>query len=149
MAAGQAERQPPGQQKCRHGCESWALPLHFLAGGPRSCCSRRAGGIRDRGRGRGEETRRFPGQVGGDLPVLENEVGERVDGRNLLVSLVDRRVENFFRVKGEDKRPVTLKLATFQGTLKVTDPRALRSALANGIGRAKGYGAGLLTLARP
>lgn len=88
-------------------------------------------------------------EVGGDLPVLENEVGERVDGRNLLVSLVDRRVENFVRVKGEDKRPVTLKLATFQGTLKVTDPRALRSALANGIGRAKGYGAGLLTLARP
>ena len=72
-----------------------------------------------------------------------------MDGRNLLVSLVDRRVENFVRVKGEDKRPVTLKLATFQGTLKVTDPRALRSALANGIGRAKGYGAGLLTLARP
>ena len=88
-------------------------------------------------------------EVGGDLPVLENEAGERVDGRNLLVALVDRRVENFVRVRSGDKNPVTLKLATFQGTLKVTDPQALRSALANGIGRAKGYGAGLLTLARP
>ncbi len=88
-------------------------------------------------------------QVGGDLPVLEDESGSRVDGENLVVSLVDRRLERFSRGSGEEKVQVTLQLATFQGTLRVKNPTALRSALINGIGRAKGYGAGLMTLARP
>lgn len=83
-------------------------------------------------------------KLGGDLPVLENGSGRRVDGENLLVSLVDRRIERFPR----DDAWVTLHMATFQGILRVKDPLALRSALVNGIGRAKGYGAGLLTLAR-
>ena len=36
---------------------------------------------------------------------------------------------------------------TFDGSLTVTDPEKLRHALSNGIGRAKGYGCGMLTLA--
>jgi len=42
---------------------------------------------------------------------------------------------------------VTLSTATFEGLLEVTDPQALRAALVHGIGPAKGYGCGLLTLA--
>ncbi|WP_026424906.1 type I-E CRISPR-associated protein Cas6/Cse3/CasE [Actinokineospora inagensis] len=43
---------------------------------------------------------------------------------------------------------VTLATAVFEGRLTVTDPEALRAALTHGIGPAKGYGCGLLTLAR-
>lgn len=42
---------------------------------------------------------------------------------------------------------VTLSTATYQGRLRVTDPDVLRHALLNGIGPAKAYGQGLLTLA--
>ncbi|SDC64246.1 type I-E CRISPR-associated protein Cas6/Cse3/CasE [Actinokineospora iranica] len=44
---------------------------------------------------------------------------------------------------------VTLATAVFEGRLEVTDPQALRAALTHGIGPAKGYGCGLLTLAKP
>lgn len=43
---------------------------------------------------------------------------------------------------------VTLATATFGGVLTVADPERLRLALINGIGPAKGYGCGLMTLAR-
>lgn len=42
---------------------------------------------------------------------------------------------------------VTLTTATFDGILQVTDADAFRAALTNGIGHAKAYGCGLLTLA--
>ncbi|WP_424185283.1 type I-E CRISPR-associated protein Cas6/Cse3/CasE [Actinokineospora sp. G85] len=42
---------------------------------------------------------------------------------------------------------VTLSTAVFEGRLEVTDPDLLRAALVGGIGPAKGYGCGLLTLA--
>ena len=42
---------------------------------------------------------------------------------------------------------VTLASAVFDGYLAVDDPDALRNALIKGIGRGKGYGFGLLTLA--
>jgi CRISPR system Cascade subunit CasE len=56
----------------------------------------------------------------------------------------DRHIHNFSRAG----RTVTLATATFEGRLTVTDPDALRAALTRGIGPAKGYGCGLLTLAR-
>lgn len=43
--------------------------------------------------------------------------------------------------------PVRLVTATFDGRLEVTDPEALRRTLVRGLGRAKGYGCGLMTLA--
>ncbi|MGO3795990.1 MAG: type I-E CRISPR-associated protein Cas6/Cse3/CasE [Pauljensenia sp.] len=61
-----------------------------------------------------------------------------------VVSLVGREVQKFRR-RGA---LVTLQKATFEGVLEVTDPVLLRSALVGGIGRAKGYGCGLLTLSR-
>ena len=56
----------------------------------------------------------------------------------------DRRTLRFSRTR----QSVTLATATFEGRLTVTDPDALRVALTRGIGPAKGYGCGLLTLAR-
>lgn len=42
---------------------------------------------------------------------------------------------------------VTIAQATFDGQLEVREPDVLRHALVAGIGRAKGYGCGLMTLA--
>jgi CRISPR system Cascade subunit CasE len=42
--------------------------------------------------------------------------------------------------------PVTLSSVVYDGVLAVDDPELLRQALTTGIGRAKGYGFGLLTL---
>ncbi|MGY1583834.1 type I-E CRISPR-associated protein Cas6/Cse3/CasE [Streptomyces sp. MN13] len=44
-------------------------------------------------------------------------------------------------------KPVTVVMVTFDGRLEVTDPDALRRTLTQGIGRAKAYGCGLITLA--
>lgn len=44
---------------------------------------------------------------------------------------------------------MTLSTATSDGTLEVLDSQTLGTALVHGIGRAKGYGCGLLTLASP
>jgi CRISPR system Cascade subunit CasE len=54
-----------------------------------------------------------------------------------------RRTQRFTR----GDRTVTIATAVFEGHLLVEDPRALRAALIDGIGPAKGYGCGLLTLA--
>lgn len=53
-----------------------------------------------------------------------------------------------FRFKRKDDL-VTLGIATFDGLLTVEDPGLLRQALTEGIGRAKAYGCGLMTLAKP
>lgn len=45
-----------------------------------------------------------------------------------------------------DKREVTLRTATFEGVLTVTDAELFKKALTEGIGRAKAYGCGLLTI---
>lgn len=53
-----------------------------------------------------------------------------------------------FTKDGAGKTPlITLAIATFEGRLIVTDPELLRAALLGGIGPAKAYGCGLLTLA--
>jgi len=61
------------------------------------------------------------------------------------LAVVSRTLRRFNR-KGSK---VTVATATYEGHLEVTDPAALRRALTHGIGRAKAYGCGLLTLARP
>ncbi|MER8009723.1 type I-E CRISPR-associated protein Cas6/Cse3/CasE [Streptomyces sp. NPDC094149] len=49
--------------------------------------------------------------------------------------------------QGGRRAPVSLVTVTFDGRLEITDPQLLRSALTQGIGKAKAYGCGLLTLA--
>jgi CRISPR system Cascade subunit CasE len=61
------------------------------------------------------------------------------------LAVIDRTVRRFRRKDGQ----VTIAMATFEGHLEITDTAALRRTLTRGIGRAKSYGCGLLTLARP
>jgi len=51
--------------------------------------------------------------------------------------------------KKEDKRPsrARLSIVRFEGVATVTDPDALRTALAQGIGQGRAFGAGLLSIA--
>ncbi|WP_327328700.1 type I-E CRISPR-associated protein Cas6/Cse3/CasE (plasmid) [Streptomyces sp. NBC_01210] len=49
--------------------------------------------------------------------------------------------------KASKGRPVSLVTVTFDGRLEVIDPEALRRTLTQGLGRAKAYGCGLMTLA--
>lgn len=58
--------------------------------------------------------------------------------------VVQQEVRQFLR----QRKPVTLGIATFEGILEVTDVAMFLRALARGIGRAKAYGCGLLTIAR-
>jgi CRISPR system Cascade subunit CasE len=89
---------------------------------------------------------RIPGSatLTGDVARAVGDGGSVGDVDEPAVSLVGRDLQKFRR--GEAL--VTLQKATFEGVLEVTDPTLLRSALVGGIGRAKGYGCGLLTLSR-
>ncbi|MEO6703399.1 MAG: type I-E CRISPR-associated protein Cas6/Cse3/CasE [Jatrophihabitantaceae bacterium] len=80
------------------------------------------------------------------MPKLGCRLGKTSqDEPDLIVS--QRSTKKFLRQGGT----VTLSTATFDGSLIVDDPGALRAALTGGIGPAKAYGCGLLTLmpARP
>ncbi len=59
--------------------------------------------------------------------------------------VVERRKLIFTR----DERTVTVGIAAFEGNLMVTDAAELRRRLVSGIGPAKAYGCGMLTLAPP
>ncbi len=74
------------------------------------------------------------GRWGFDIP-------EKGGVRDLLVR--DRRTDRFRRAG----TTVTIAKATYDGTLTVNDVGALRRSMVAGMGRAKGYGCGLLTLA--
>lgn len=62
-----------------------------------------------------------------------------------------RSTDAFSRRDPEDgrRRQVTVSRAQFDGLLTVTDADRLRNALVAGMGRAKAYGCGLMSLARP
>jgi CRISPR system Cascade subunit CasE len=61
------------------------------------------------------------------------------------LAVVDRSIKRFRR----KDNAVTIATATFEGQLEITDAPALRHTLTHGVGRAKSYGCGLLTLAPP
>lgn len=60
------------------------------------------------------------------------------------------RTDAFTRHDARTKRlsSVAIKRVTFKGHLTVNDPGRFRAAITHGIGPAKGYGCGLLTIAR-
>ncbi|AKV55876.1 CRISPR-associated protein, Cse3 family [Bifidobacterium actinocoloniiforme DSM 22766] len=60
------------------------------------------------------------------------------------VAVAQRQKQRFLR----QGKTVTLNTAQFDGVLEVIDAGAFRSALCNGIGRAKGFGCGLLTISQ-
>jgi CRISPR system Cascade subunit CasE len=64
----------------------------------------------------------------------------------------DKRSLSFPKSRGDraaPRGPVSLVTVTFDGRLEVTDPAALRRTLTHGLGKAKAYGCGLMTLAPP
>lgn len=67
------------------------------------------------------------------------------DSTSPTVRIVERSHERFTRRRGQPQ--VTLDIATFEGELEVTDPEIMTRTLLSGIGRAKAYGCGLVTLA--
>jgi CRISPR system Cascade subunit CasE len=100
-----------------------------------------------------DETKNFSqrGKVYAHVTVQQQEqwLFERAAkyGFNLLEGsycVVHQEVRKFFR----NGKPVTLGIATFEGILEVADKPLFLNALTNGIGRAKAYGCGLLTIAR-
>ncbi|HZN20164.1 MAG TPA: type I-E CRISPR-associated protein Cas6/Cse3/CasE [Micromonosporaceae bacterium] len=71
-------------------------------------------------------------------------IARQVDGNPNLV-IHQRRTRTFTRNSGE--RPVTLVTATYDGVLAIDKVESFRTILTAGIGHAKAYGCGLLTLA--
>ena len=61
------------------------------------------------------------------------------------VIVTDQRGMDFGKQGAKGR--VTIKAVTYDGRLEVTDPDALRSLLTSGLGKAKAYGCGLMTLA--
>ena len=69
-----------------------------------------------------------------------------VDPEEPTVSVVAREHRSFLKGR-EERHRVTLDRVTYEGRLRVTDPERLRAVLITGLGGAKAYGCGLLTLA--
>ncbi|GAB3308498.1 type I-E CRISPR-associated protein Cas6/Cse3/CasE [Epidermidibacterium keratini] len=65
------------------------------------------------------------------------------------LAIVNRKKISFDRRTDSGSHRVSLAMATYDGELEVTDRDELQYALGHGIGRAKGYGCGLMTLAAP
>jgi CRISPR system Cascade subunit CasE len=80
-------------------------------------------------------------RAGFELPSALGPDGVRRPENGLVVR--NRAVDRFRR----GDATVTLSRVTFEGQLVVTDPVALRTTLTAGLGAAKAYGCGLLTLA--
>lgn len=79
------------------------------------------------------------------LPMLD----DGTDDGTVAVTVSNRHTASFRRGGNGKAARVQITRATFEGVLEVTDADALRTALTAGCGRAKAYGCGLLTLARP
>ncbi|UIZ92563.1 type I-E CRISPR-associated protein Cas6/Cse3/CasE [Corynebacterium sp. CNCTC7651] len=74
---------------------------------------------------------------------------DATDALGAVPQITERWTDVFHRDRaaGARKQPVRVAKARFSGTLQVSDAALLRTSLQQGIGRAKGYGCGLLTLA--
>lgn len=68
----------------------------------------------------------------------------QTDDGNPSLEIVQRNVQHFDR----QGKMITLGTATFEGVFIVVDADALRKGLTDGIGRAKAYGCGLMTVMR-
>jgi CRISPR system Cascade subunit CasE len=64
---------------------------------------------------------------------------------DVLVAARDRLV--FTKTDGVNKQRVVLSTATFAGRIRVCDPAVARGSLLSGVGPARAYGCGLITLA--
>ncbi|MFK4036594.1 type I-E CRISPR-associated protein Cas6/Cse3/CasE [Nonomuraea wenchangensis] len=83
----------------------------------------------------------------GSVPMPETDHPEDTPSP-FAVEIRDRKRLRFWRSDSAEK-PVTLQTVTLEGLMRVTDPQLLRQALTHGVGRARGYGCGLISLAAP
>jgi CRISPR system Cascade subunit CasE len=85
------------------------------------------------------------------LPGGTTHTGQPHHGDRYEMAVRDKRNLAFDKSRGAGqgsrKLPVSLVTVTFDGRLEVTDPVLLRRTLTQGIGKAKAYGCGLITLA--
>lgn len=79
------------------------------------------------------------------LAWIERALGTR--GARQVMSIVRESSRHTLRRRKGDA-PIVLHGATFDGILQVEDAAAIRTAVRDGIGHAKGFGFGLLTVAR-
>ncbi|MFF0205805.1 type I-E CRISPR-associated protein Cas6/Cse3/CasE [Streptomyces sp. NPDC005017] len=83
------------------------------------------------------------------LPSGTTHHGSPHHGDRYELTVTDTRPLAFDKTPGpagQHRNKVTLVTVTYDGRLEVTDPDALRRTLTRGIGRARAYGCGLLTL---
>lgn len=83
------------------------------------------------------------GRLGFEVPPASSSEAAGEQTSDLRV--VGRARRSFRR--GDSSGQVSLQVVTYEGRLRVTDADALRSSMLAGIGPAKAYGCGLLTLA--
>lgn len=76
-------------------------------------------------------------------PLVDSDASGADALKSPLVRVSERETRRFRRAGSN----VEVGTACFDGLLEVTDPVALRAALCHGVGRAKAYGCGLMTLA--
>ncbi|SFC18797.1 type I-E CRISPR-associated protein Cas6/Cse3/CasE [Streptomyces aidingensis] len=85
------------------------------------------------------------------LPHGTTQRGHPHHGDRYELSVADARSLSFDKSRRDGgsrpAKPVTVVTVTFDGRLEITDPDAMRRTLTQGIGRARAYGCGLLTLA--
>ncbi|UZJ33469.1 type I-E CRISPR-associated protein Cas6/Cse3/CasE [Streptomyces endophytica] len=80
------------------------------------------------------------------LPAGTMHGGHSHHGDRYQMTVRDRRDVDFTK-ELSTKAPVRLVTVTYDGLLEVTDPDAMRRTLTHGLGKAKAYGCGLMTLA--
>ncbi|MFE3074381.1 type I-E CRISPR-associated protein Cas6/Cse3/CasE [Streptomyces sp. NPDC059247] len=84
------------------------------------------------------------------LPEGTTHQGRPHHGDRYELTVRDPRTINFDKSRTTSARrghPVTLVTATYDGRLEVTNPDLMRRTLTQGLGKAKAYGCGLMTLA--
>ncbi|WP_344161297.1 type I-E CRISPR-associated protein Cas6/Cse3/CasE [Nocardiopsis rhodophaea] len=81
----------------------------------------------------------------GSVPMPETDDPENTPPA-YAVEIRDSRKLKFWKGEGRGER-VTLLAVTLEGKLRVKDVEVFRRSLTHGIGRAKGYGCGLISLA--
>lgn len=107
-------------------------------------------------RGEGVRGRVVPCRQGAQQVAWLTERASRLgvsfgDGEQPSFAVAQRGISDFSRhdPAAGNRGHVQLSKATYEGLLEVRDAERLRTALAEGIGRGKAYGCGLLTLAAP
>lgn len=86
-------------------------------------------------------------QADAGFAVAEKRPDQRLLDRGDELQLVVRDRRDLRFAKAAERRTVSLTAVTYDGRLTVTDPDVLRRTLTQGLGKAKAYGCGLMTLA--